>query len=63
MGFFQCCNNCAKRHPACHSECSDYKEHKQKYEEYKEAVRKERPVRRARTDYLNDAVWHSKKKY
>lgn len=63
MGFFKCCKDCTKRHPTCHGECPDYKEEKKQYEEYKEAKRKDAPVRRAKTDYLNDAVWHKKRKY
>lgn len=41
MKMFDCCMNCTapKRHPACHSDCEDYKAAKAKWGEIQDAMR------------------------
>ena len=63
MGFFECCHNCMspKRYPGCSGKCPEYKEQRELFDARKEAERKRSQVSSARTDYLNNAVWRTKK--
>ena len=40
MGNFDCCLNCEKRHPKCHSTCEDYAEYVRINEEKKATIKK-----------------------
>ena len=63
MGFFECCHKCVppKRYPGCSGTCPEYAEQRVLFDAQKEAIRKASQIRPAKTDYLNNAVWRTKK--
>lgn len=64
MGFFDCCIKCKppKRYPGCSDKCPEYSEQWILNEVSKAQERQRIKIGAAKTDYLNNPVWKSKKR-
>jgi len=56
--YSQCCKDCKKRHPKCHSECEEYLAAK----EENERIRKARKEAGLVIEYIAESVRKSKRK-